>query len=341
MCGTFLYGCWRFMGHLPILSNPNLRLFLVGMTALSGSMRWCLKQLQPSLLVAGLLILFVCFVVEKNRRAALICGVLIGIKLTYLLPALALLLILRDYRLLRQILGWTLVLNLIALVPTGFTHTLQTYREAVATFEDLGKMTRPDALDFLTPFLTSQPDSPLAPLAPPRPPSSYWAGEQLHYTFLVSGLGVRYPLSRMVGQVLTGLTLVGFFLLWKRTKFTAQRNDPEEILILFAAILAFSLLIVYHQRYDAVALIPGFFVALSLLRQKSFRRLAACVFVMGFVLCYALTGGILDAWHGKIVVPHGWLFLVPICSYMTLISALCLAKIAWQKTQSEKGELTP
>jgi hypothetical protein len=302
------------------------------LTACSGSLRWCLKQLQPSLFVTGLLILFVCFLIERRRTAAFLCAVLVSIKVTFLLPAFGILLILREYRFVGQLIGVLLLLNGLAVIPTGVETTLRTYRHALATFEDEGKMTRPDALDFLTPYLTAQPDSPLASLRPQNREPGHWSGEQVHYPFLVSAWGASYSVARTAGHIFSLITVGVFFALWRRARETARRHDPEEILMQFAAIMAMSLFVVYHQRYDLIALIPGLFVALSLRRIRSLRRICHFASAVILLLCFALSGQMLEWWHACLIVPNGWLVLVPICGYLALSITICLVLLAWKRT---------
>ena len=198
--GLFLWAFWRFMEHVLSAWPVSARLFLLGATALSGSLRWNLMQWQPTALIVALLLLFACAVLDNRWKVAVVLGVVISIKVTYLLPVVGLLLWRGQGKWLSALLGIVLFLNGFALIPTDPAATLTAYRQSLRHMQDVGKQNYPDALDFLTPFLLDAPTSPLAVYTPHNRKAGEWSGEQIHLPFILSAWEAGRALGNMAAM---------------------------------------------------------------------------------------------------------------------------------------------
>jgi hypothetical protein len=324
-------GVWQFLRLCCPAVPATHRWWLLGATALSGSVRWNLVQLQPTALIVAFLLLFAVAAIENRRVSSIFWGILISIKITYLLPVVGFYLFRRDIRSCYILGAAVVVLNLLSIIQTGPLDTISTYRNAVVTMEDPGKTTRPDALDFLIPLITSEPTSPFAPLIPHDRKPGEWAGEMIHFPFVLSSWGLGYKASKYVGLLLS-LSLIGVYcVLWSRLHLVQLVSNSFQGL-LFASLLATSLVIIYHQRYDAIALLPLSYIGVSALYRDPRDVMGWVVVCITFAFSYLLAARVLDWWYLRIVIPNGWLALVPICGYLSI--AACLASIAmlWRET---------
>lgn len=337
--GLLLLACWRFV-RLTCPEIPAAVSFLmVGITALSGSLRWNLVQFQPTALIVAALIWFVCAVLEDRFWLSIALGVLISTKMTYFLPVAGLLLFRHQYKQLALMMLLIGGLNGLSLVQTGPLTTIETYREAVRTFEEPGKMTRPDALDSLTPLLAAYPQSPLAKYAPKDREPGHWAGEQLHLRFILSGFGVAYDTAKVIGGIFTLGVLLFFAVLWRRTRSTGALRDPASQGVLFAAMMSSSVVMVYHQRYDAIALLPCTFVAMGALYRRRNDVLAWTTLMSTLALSYVLAARMLNWWYVQVAVQRGWLIAVPLCGYVAVIVCVGSLGLLWRQANAQENAL--
>jgi hypothetical protein len=79
-----------------------------------------------------------------------------------------------------------------------------------------------------------------------------------------------------------------------------------------------SLLVVYHQRYDAIALFPLAFVALASLKRNREDGLAWAALLYVFVFALALNGRALNFWQQEVVGSDDLFFLIPLCGYLAI-----------------------
>lgn len=331
---TLLFaGVWQFSRLVLPKWPSSVRLFAVGVTALSGSVRWNLVQLQPTALIVALLLFFVGAVIRKRWAGSVLLGILISVKASYLLPVVGLLAFCRQWKPLGALMAAMALLNLIALMPTGPGATLSRYRDSMQHVEDPGHMNYPSALDFLTPYLANDTSSPLAPLAPKGREPGHWSGEQIHATFLFSAWTRSVAQAKLLSLAFAVMTLGMLAWLWKQTARTGLIDDPAFLSLLFVTLNTLGLLLVYHQRYDALALVPAAFVALAALERRPRDSAAWTAFGASFLFAYLLTGSLLDKWHIRLVVPHGWLVLVPLCAYLTLTVFLALLTLLWRSVR--------
>ncbi len=328
--GLFLWAVWRFMRHVLSGWPVSARLFLLGVTALSGSLRWNLMQWQPTALIVALLLLFACAVLDNRWKVAIALGIIISIKVTYLLPVVGLLLWRGQGKWLAALLGIVLLLNGFALLPTGPTATLKAYRQSLRHMQDIGKQNYPDALDFLTPFLLDAPTSPLAVYTPHNRKAGEWSGEQIHLPFILSAWKQAAPWATWLQWPFIALVVAGLIGLARRTMRTSLAEDTLFQSLLFCMFMSLSLLVVYHQRYDAVALIPLMPVSLALLERNRQDKSAWLLLGVTVFFAYLLSAGLLQRWYQHVVVPTGWLPLTPICGYLTLAAFLLVFWALWR-----------
>jgi hypothetical protein len=297
---------------------------MVGTTALASSVRWGLVQLQPTVLIVALLLLFACAVFENQWKLAVVLGLLISIKVTYLIPVFGLLLFRRRYRLGIVLISLVFAVNTLSLLRTGPIATIVDYKVAMDSFEEPGKATRPDALDFLVPYLNLNATSPLARFAPHGRGHGQWAAEQIHLPFTLSAWGVEPFAAKLITLILSVAMAIYFARIFKIAR---RRDDIKFTRIVFATLMASSLLVVYHQRYDAIALLPCGFIAVAAIHRSRNDTTAWAVVWITVFFCYLLPARILFVWYQRIVVPLGWLVLVPICGYLTILIFLGSARI--------------
>jgi hypothetical protein len=337
--GLLLTACWRFLRLACPEIPASVSFALVGMTAMSGSLRWNLVQFQPTALIVAALIWFVCAVLEDRFWLAVALGVFISIKMTYFLPVVGLLLFRHQYKQLACMVILIGGLNALSLAQTGPFRTLETYRNAMRTFEDPGKMTRPDALDTLTPFLKAYPQSPLAQYAPKDREPGHWAGEQLHLRFILSAFGIGYEVAKILGGIFTLGVLLFFGVLWRRARATGALQDAGSQAVLFAAMMSSSVLVVYHQRYDAIALLPCAFVATAALYRRRTDLLAWTTLISTLALSYVFAARMLNWWYVELAVQRGWLIAVPLCGYVAVIVWAGSLGLVWRQVTAVENPL--
>ncbi len=334
-----LAGVWRFSRRVLPDWPVSLRLLALGLTAISGSLRWNLALHQPTALAVALALWFACALIEGRLGTAVALGVLISFKPTYLLPVVGLLLLQRHYRALCILAGAVVVLNVAALLPTGPVATVRAYRETMRHFEDPGSTNYPSALDVLTPYLRSDSASPLARFAPCHRGPEQWATDQLHARFLFSAWVRTLALAKTLGLLFDVGFLLYLGLVLRRAQKTRLARDPSFVLLWCSALMAFSLLMVYHQRYDLLALCPLVFVSLATLRRNDNKGAARLTLVVSFVATYPLTFRMVQFWHSRVVLPSGQLFLVPILSYLVLAALFgSLRMLVYRIGEEEKKQ---
>ncbi|HZO92037.1 MAG TPA: glycosyltransferase family 87 protein [Chthonomonadaceae bacterium] len=329
-----LYGVWRF-SRLTLPDWPlSLHLFGLGVTALASSVRWNLLLLQPTALIVGGLLLFACAVIEERWTSALLLAVLISIKPSFFLPVVGLLAFRGRYRLLGLALGAILLLNLVALAPTGPRRTLAAYAEAIRSLDRPGTENDPRALESLGPYLNMRPDSPLAHHPQWSHKRGFWAEQQLSGVFLLSAWLPTLWQARALHGLLTLLALGLLARLWWRAQVAQRYADPAFLAALFALLTGLALLSVYHRRYDALGLIPAVYVVLAMLH-KNPRDLAAWAALgAGGLGAYVLAAGMVNLWLSRLVVPYGLLFLTPVFGYLTLAVCVALFVALWRESRS-------
>jgi hypothetical protein len=80
---------------------------------------------------------------------------------------------------------------------------------------------------------------------------------------------------------------------------------------------------VYHQRYDAIAYIPLVMVAAARLRTRPRDAIAWMTLGSAALLSIVLSDRLIDVWETRFVVPHGLLFLSPLCGELAMAAGIC------------------
>jgi hypothetical protein len=280
-------------------------------------------QLQPTALIVALLLLFACAAIENRRWETLLFGALVSIKITYLLPVFGLLLFRRQYRLLGTLAGCILALNLLAMLPTGFRPTLEAYRQNTREYDKPGSPFREDARLFNAWQMgrTPQPDLEREWNEPP--------GDQVHLAFTFSAWTGDVPLAKRLNLVGALVILALLAWLWGKTAHSPLTENRLYLATIFATLMSASLLVVYHQRYDAIALFPLAFVALAYLKRNRNDLTAWAALGTVFVFAWAMNKRALDFWQQDVVGSEGLFFLIPLCGYLALaafVAAFCLTQ---------------
>lgn len=315
--GMLLISFWVFIRCCFPDWPAALRLFVIGVTGLSSGVRWIMDIDQPSALIIALLLLFAVAVVQRRWAATPILTVLIGMKPTFLLPCLVVLLFCRRADLLLMSLALLATITLLAAAPTGCAATLHAYRHQISDFSRPGSFYDPRVL--LSLDVKSHPRSPLAHHPDWQATHRPWNNQFLQIEYAVSAWAPGYAQTQWLGIACkTGLIAL-FGWLWLRVRRTSLYRDREFLLWTFAASLGLMLLIVYHQIYDALALAPIVLVAMDALLHGSRRLPIRAAFIAGVAFVYLTPYRLVRLWEGRVILRYGLLVLAPICSYMTLI----------------------
>jgi hypothetical protein len=315
--GLFLSGITRILRLLLPHAHLSLHLFLVGLVAISSALRWNMYLLQPTVFVCGALFWFACCYAEKRTGWALAFALLASIKFSYLLPVVGLPLFRRDVRFLAIFALFLCIGNSLSMMQTGFGETLNAYRTTLARHDHYGSSFHPSANVYYQ-WRTNTLPATLPDGSPMEVP-----GDQVHFTYIFSAWTHDVAASKRLHGV-AALAVLGILAVqWRRMRDPARWETPPLTLMLFSYLMAVSLIIIYHQRYDLIALFPlGIFALAVLLRQP--RNPAALTIVLGLAIfaCFA-PATLLTNIPVILVQRTGILAFIAITGYFSIIMALC------------------
>lgn len=318
---------WALRAIAPNWSSAA-RALLLGLALSSVSFRWVVAQLQVSALVIGALGFALAALTRRKDKLLIIAGVLASLKPTLFLPVIVCLLFQRRYRLLATLGAVIVSLNFVAALPTGLRETAVGYRLVATNFSAPGTNNHADIRDTLRSF-TNQPQRKLE-----TTPGTIFAdangftGEQLHWTYVFSAFTTSTAVASAFAGALTLATLFAFFLLWYRSE--RLRADAVFQQGVFAAAVCLSLLCVYHQRYDiALVFFPISIALVALQRSPATLELRLCVAIC-FVVGFAYVNSIWAWWIAHVVIPTGFLWLVPLRALGVTIALLCLMRVLFR-----------
>lgn len=318
----FLTGIDRFAKHIfPDISSA-FRLFLAGAVAVSSGLRWNLFLYQPTIFVCGALIWFACCYVEQRRYAALMFALFASIKFSYLLPLIGLPLFRRDYRFVALFLLCFLGGNTISMFQTGFLPTLDAYRQTLAHHDHYGGPFHPDAGVY---HLWRTNRLPVANMEVP--------GDQVQFTFIFSSWTRSVPTAKR-WHSLASIVVLGI-LVWQGRQIKDKRlwEQPRPSLLLFSYLMAVSLIIIYHQRYDLIALVPLALIALDNVFRHRQRKLALVVFAGIMIFAGIMPATLLTNLPNALAERTGILAFVPITGYFCILMAICAGLLVNKERQ--------
>ncbi|MGC9128498.1 MAG: hypothetical protein ACP5GA_07175 [Acidithiobacillus sp.] len=227
------------------------------------------------------------------------------------------------------------LLNGLSASQTGAYATWCDYRLALARVDQVND---PRALEALTPHLWRRLDSPLA--QDPRWERRHltWVDPRIDFGSMVTAW-FPYRVAATVGAVVFGaLVLLLLVMAWTRSGRANLRDNTAFQANLFAASMAGNLLLMYHQRYDAVALVPAVCVALGAVGRRPSNVAGWAALLSSVCFAYLLASRMVQGWLDRVVVPTGLLILVPLCGYLTLAAFICTCAIVWQTLVGDSGQ---
>lgn len=323
--GLFLTGMGRFAKHVFPKASPSLLLFLVGAMSASSGLRWNLFLYQPTIFVCGAMVWFACCYVEQRRYTALIFALLVSIKFSYLLPLVGLPLFRRDYRFVALFFLCFLGGNSLSMLKTGFVPTFNAYRQTIAHHDHYGSPFHPDAGVYHLWRTDRLPNIKIEgrPIEVP--------GDQVQFTYIFSSWTHNVPSAKKWHLVAAAITLGILTWQWRRMKDKRLWEQPRLSLILFSYLMAVSLITIYHQRYDLIALLPLGLVAWSSILGRQRRGVATIIAVGVTIFAGIMSATLLTNLPSVLAERTGLLAFVPVTGYFCILMAICAGMLLRQE----------
>ena len=311
-----------------------LRVLILGLLLQFLCLRWLFGQLQLTTLGLSGMGIFLYGESRQRPGLSLLGALLTALKPTLLLPILLFLLFRGNGKRLTVLLGLTLAFNFLAALPTGLRSTLASYRLSTANFNAPGTNNHASIYDTLRPT-RGLPPCPLAmQTGVTYPQANGYTGEQTSWLYIASGFTRSDALAGRLAQCGSLLTIGGLFLLWKRSRNRA--DDGLFLQLIFCAALCFSLLCVYHQRYDVSLLLLPMLFALGRGRAASLPVKAAGLLCL--CVCGLYTDGMWRRWLYLTGRHPGLEWLVPLRAYGVSVVLLLLLWEAWRLSAGDAAQ---
>lgn len=333
--GLFLSGIARLSQLLLPRQHWTVHLFLVGLVAVSSGLRWNMYLFQPTVFVCGALFWFACCYAEQRKGWAICFALLASIKFSYLLPLVGLPLFRRDFRFLAVMLTVIATANVASMMQTGFGATLRAYRTTLAHHDHYGSSFHPSA-DVYFQWRTGR-----LPATQPNGEIMDTPGDQIHLTYIFSAWTHNVPTAKKL-HAIAALVILGILAMqWHRMRDKARWNSPQLVLLLFGYLMAASLVVIYHQRYDLIALFPLVLCGVSLLRQNR-RDWLALLPVLGVLVFVGLMPAtLLTNVPVMLVERTGRLAFIALTGYFSLVVAWGAGRLLMREWERQNSHLSP
>ena len=212
------------------------RTLMIGLVLCASSIRWGFQLYQSAPLIVGLLCIFLYGLYKEHPILAITCAwYAICIKPSIAIAFIGVLALQRKWKQIFILVCLVIITNGIGFARMGGMEAIQGYKTNIAHLEDPGKSNSLDATISST-------------------------QERTDWAFLLCMFGMPEKAGR-IGGVIISLLVLGVFV-YAGSKWRHSYLSQEALLVFLPAILLFSMLCVYHHRYDTSMLIPVLFILL-------------------------------------------------------------------------------
>lgn len=339
---VFFIGVWYGLSVLVPQWPASVRLLLLCITACAGSLRISVGNLQIAPLVIGALGLFLYAQQREKPLLSLTAGLIVALKVTFLLPVIGLLLWRGRFRALLMLLAVGILLDVAAAAPLGIRQMYAGMALSLRNYEVPGRVDYPDAHDILK-IYRKEPIryEPTPGVMPTETAVAYddrhhevrryigpsAVSEAVHWTYMFSAWTPTVRLANLLSAVCTVVALGFLFLLRRRAQ--PFRDEPALLSYVFCVLVLFSLLCIHRGKYDLPVVVYPFAFALA---QMSGRLKAAHAVIAAvcFFFGYLMTMSLLLWWLFHVALPAGNVRLIPMNAYGFTIAFLLASWGLWR-----------